>query len=104
VALAGSGLQIVSTTSGTISFNFDRLFEVINTSAAPGSALDTLAANRVNSGSYDVTMALGTLRVARATSPSDPAPAMAGLHTVTLHAGNQSVTGHGFAGKVAVTP
>ncbi|KAA0211581.1 MAG: hypothetical protein DWB43_14020 [Lautropia sp.] len=104
VALSGGGLQIVSTSAGAISFNFDRLFDAIAPSVAPGSALHTLATNRVSSGTYDVTMAIGALRVARATSPTDSTPVLADLHAVTLRAGGQSVTGHGFKGKVQVVP
>jgi len=63
-----------------------------------------LAQNRVSDGTYDVTMALGTLRVARSTSASDPAPVLAALRAVTLRAGSQSVTGYSFKGKATVTP
>ncbi len=104
VTLAGTGLQIVTTTGGTISYSLDRLFEAIGAAAAPGSALDVLAQNRVSDGTYDVTMALGTLRVARSTSASDPAPVLAALRAVTLRAGSQSVTGYSFKGKATVTP
>lgn len=101
VTLANTGLEIVSSATGTISFSFDRLFEVIGSAAAPGSALDILAANRVTNGTYDVTIAIGTLRVARNAVPT---PALAALRAVTLRAGGQSVTGHSFKGKVTVTP
>lgn len=104
VALSTTGSQIVSTSAGAISFNFSNLFDAITPSVAPGSALHTLATNRVKSGTYDVTMAIGALRVARATSPTDSTPVLAGLHAVTLRAGTQSVTGHGFKGKVQVVP
>ncbi len=104
VQLAGNGLQIVSNSAGANSFSFDRLFETIGSAAAPGSALDVLATSRVKSGSYDVIMAIGTLRVARAASPTDPTPVLAGLHAVSLRAGGQSVIGYGFRGKVLVTP
>jgi len=104
VALSGGGLQIVSTSAGAISFNLDRLFDAIAPSVTPGSALHTLATNRVSSGTYDVTMVIGALRVARATSPTDSTAMLANLHAVTLRAGSQSVTGHGFKGKVQVVP
>ncbi|HLS55013.1 MAG TPA: hypothetical protein VK052_03005 [Zeimonas sp.] len=104
VTLAGTGLQIVSTIGGTISYSFDRLFQVVDSAATAGSALDVLAANRVANGTFDVKMALGRLRTARATSPSDPTPALAALQAVTLRAGGQSVTGHGYKGKAVVTP
>lgn len=100
VNLAGAGLQIVSTTGGAIAFSFDKLFEVIGSAAASGSALDVLAASRVSSGTYDVKLVLGTLRIARST----PTPALATLQAFALRAGGQSVTGHGFKGKVKVTP
>jgi len=104
VTLSGPGLQIVSSLGGEIWYSFDQLFAVIDSAAAAGSALDVLARNRVSNGTFDVTMALGSLRTARATSPSDPTPTLAALRAVTLRAGSQSVTGHGYKGKVVVTP
>jgi len=104
ITLAGTGLQIVTTTSGTISYSLNGLFDTIDSAAAPGSALDVLAQNRVSNGTYDVTMALGALRVARSTSASDTTPVLAALRAVTLRAGTQSVTGHSFKGTATVTP
>lgn len=102
--LSGPGLQIVSSAAGTISYSFDQLFAVIDSVATAGSALELLAQNRVSNGSFSVTMALGTLRTARKTSPTDATPVLAALQAVTLRAGSQSVTGHGYKGKVVVTP
>ncbi|MFA7441434.1 MAG: hypothetical protein WCZ66_10770 [Sphingomonadaceae bacterium] len=102
IALSAAGRNIVSTSGGTITYSFDRLFEAIGPAAS--GALALLAQNRVNSGTYAVTMRIGTLRLARATSASDPSPALADLGTVSLDAGDQSVVGYGFTGTVSVTP
>ena len=106
MTLAGDGLNIVRTTtgSGEISLDFDKLFDAIGGAAAPGSALSVLAANRVANGSFDVTVAIGTLRLARATSATDATPRLAGVHTVTLVKGTGSVSGYGMKGKVVVGP
>lgn len=102
IALSVAGRSIVTTNAGMISFNFDRLFEAIGPAAS--GALAVLAQNRVNSGTYAVTMAIGTLRLAHAASTIDPTLALTELQTVALGAGNQSVVGHGFKGSVVVTP
>lgn len=100
VTLAGEGLQIVSTDGdGVITYSFDRLFDTISPVAA-GGVLETLVQNRVDMGSYDVTIVIGTLRAAY----GNPDPLLAALGTVTLGAGGQSVSGHGIKGKVVVQP
>ncbi|MFA7665643.1 MAG: hypothetical protein WCY32_05925 [Burkholderiaceae bacterium] len=102
IALSATGRTIVSTSGGTITFSFDRLFDAIGPAAS--GALALLAQNRVSGGDYTVTMKIGTLRLARGTSATDPSPALADLGTVSLGAGDQSVSGYGFTGTVSVTP
>ena len=106
ITLAGEGLNIVRTnaSTGEISLDFDKLFAAIGANAAAGTALSALAASRVESGSFEVTVAIGTLRLARATSGSDATPRLAGLHTVSMTNANGSVTGYGMKGKVVVAP
>ena len=102
VTLAGDGLQIVSTDNdGVITYDLDRLFDTISP-AAVGGPLETLVQNRVDSGTYDVTMVVGTLRLAYG-STMDGA-ILATSKNVTLGAGSQAVTGYGMTGSIDVTP
>lgn len=102
VALAGSGLSIVRTESGSpdlIRIDVDAMFDTIGGAAAPGSALGQLAANRVSGGSYAVKLAIDTLRVARVTGSQ---AALVPVQAITLGAGGGSVAGRGLAGMITV--
>lgn len=103
IELAGRGLDIVSTTDGTIWFSFDRLFDTIGSKTHSDDILGRLAAERVSDGRYNVTMVIGTLRVARSAAVDDATPVLARAQTVTLRTGGASVSGYGFRGFVRVT-
>ena len=97
----GDGLAIVNTdaTTGQIEFALDRLFAAIGGAVAPGSALGSLALNRVGNGTFDVTLVVGGLRMARGASPQLVNP-----YSVALVGIDRIVAGYGFQGKVTVTP
>ncbi len=102
VTLTTDELPIVATTAGEIRIDIDKLFGVIGNAAANGSALDQLAQNRVSNGTFTVTVVLGELRIAHATSNVDSTPRLATAYTVTLGAGSRAVSGRGLRGTVTV--
>ena len=92
----------ISTAAGEITIDIDRLFSIIGGVAASGSPLARLAADRVSGGTFVVTLVVGDLRIAHATSSADPTPMLGVPYTVQLQSGGQAVVGYGVRGRVLV--
>jgi hypothetical protein len=114
IRLTGDALNIVSSASGEIRFDMNRLLAAIDSAVSgsystnPGSAsaaLQFLVDNRVSSGCYKVKLVLGNTRKAKGKKVGDkPVLQLADAHTVSLEsAGGFSLSGHGFQGFVRVT-
>jgi len=92
----------ISTAAGEITVDIDRLFSIIGGVAATGSPLARLAADRVSGGTFVVTLVVGELRIAQATSGTNPTPTLGVPYTVQLQSGGQAVAGYGVRGRVVV--
>ncbi|MCD6679514.1 MAG: hypothetical protein LT102_02495 [Burkholderiaceae bacterium] len=92
----------ISTAAGEITIDIDRLFSIIGGVAASGSPLARLAADRISGGTFVVTLVVGDLRIAHATSSADPTPTLGVPYTVQLQSGGQAVVGYGVRGRVLV--